>query len=149
MPLSRLALLLFVACLLVLSPMRAEAADPSRQCRTELKPSPLASERVQWHISPCLGAIESIRLLEAQFELDRDNTPSGAPDWARSKYAAGGLQLVDTWDAKWDPFRDALIDVSVGKVEIESRGEDVNGAPGPLTRKIWPDFATWQASDPR
>ena len=71
MPLSRLALLLLFACSLVLLPAHADATDPSRLCRTELKGTSLASQRVQWHISPCLGAIESIRLLEAQFEIGR------------------------------------------------------------------------------
>jgi len=143
MPLRRLVLLLLIACSLALLPAVAEAVDPSRQCRTENKGVPLASGRVQWHISPCLGAVESIRLLESQFEIDRDTTPGGAPDWALAKYAAGALQLVDTWDAKWDPFRETLIDVSLGKIEIETR-TDKNAS----TTKTWPDFESWRASEP-
>ncbi len=144
MSLSRRVLLLTIACSLAWLPRPAEAADPSRQCRTEVKSLSLASERVQWHVSPCLGGVESIRLLETQFELDRASTPGGAPEWAKAKYAAGALQLVDTWDAKWDPFREALIDVSVGKLEIEVRDK-----AGKTSTKTWPDFDSWYKSDPR
>ena len=138
---------LLIACLLGLAPALAAAApDATRQCRSENKGVALASERVQWLISPCLGGVESIKLLEGQFNIDLPNNPPGVPEWAQPKYAAGGLQLVDTWDAKWDPFRDTIVDVSVGKVEVATRSA---AGKEPVTRKTWPDFASFQAAHPR
>lgn len=138
---------LLIACLLGLAPTPAVAAiDASRQCRSENKGITLASERVQWQLSPCLGGVESIKLLEGQFEIDRGTQPAGVPEWALAKFAPGAIQLVDTWDAKWDPFRDEIVDVAVGKIEIASRS-----APGkePVTRKTWADFGSFRAAHPR
>ena len=138
--------LLIVCLLMLLSSIASAAPDVTRQCRAQHKGVALASERVQWLISPCLGGVESVKLLEAQFEVSATNTPVGLPEWAATKFAAGPLQLVDTWDAKWDPFRDAIVDVSVGKVEIETRAAAGKGA---TSRKTWPDFASFQAAHSR
>ena len=99
----------------------AEANDSWRSCRPDSKAVQLKSERVSWAVSPCLGGIESIQLLESQFAGDGIDVPTGAPTWAKPKFAAGAMQLISTWDAKWDPFQDMLVDVAIEDFEIGIR----------------------------
>jgi len=87
-------------------------ATAVRACRPGTPGLSLKSARVHWRISPCLGGIESARLLDEQFHVPARTPPAGLAPWAASKFAAGQLELVDTWDAKWDPARDALEDLA-------------------------------------
>ena len=116
----------------------APAADLA-QCRPALASLPLQSKMVRWAISPCYGGIASVQLLDPQFSLPAREAPPGAPDWARGRYAAGPLDLIDSWDARWDPFRDFLASVQVPGAVLDR----VTGAV------LQPDLAEYAKHDPR
>lgn len=75
-------------------------------CRPGVEPITLRTAQAEWQISPCFGGVQAIRLLDGQFRMGQRPPPPSSPDWSRDRYAAGPLDLVDSWDAKWDPFRD-------------------------------------------
>ena len=52
-------------------------------------------------------------MLDKQFHLPARQPPVGAADWAIARYGAGPLDLVNTWDAQWDPFRDFFAKLEV------------------------------------
>ncbi|MCO4760937.1 MAG: YidC/Oxa1 family insertase periplasmic-domain containing protein [Myxococcales bacterium] len=105
-----------LATLLLLLPQLALAKKVV--CRPGAKPIVLQSADVSFSVSPCGAGLESVRLLNKQFELTKDRTPKVVPKWAANKWKPGALELVGTWDAKWDPFRDRLADLKVGTVEL-------------------------------
>ena len=83
-------------------------AEGAAKCRPGAKPIALQTDKVRWLVSPCRGGIESIKLLQPQFQMKEPTATGKEPSWARDKFAAGPLELVSTWDAKWDPFRAVL-----------------------------------------
>lgn len=91
------------------------------KCRPGLAPLTLHSPRVQWRISPCRGGVQDARLLESQFQVEARHPPAGIAPWAGPKFAAGPLDLVETWDARWDPFRDSLEEVKLPALAIAVR----------------------------
>ena len=93
-------------------------------CRPGVKAVVLKSADVQFSVSPCGGGLESVRLLAPQFKMTTDRTPAVVPKWTDGKWKPGALELVGTWDAKWDPFRDRLVDLEVGVVALEVRGAE-------------------------
>jgi len=82
-------------------------------CRPGLKSVPLTTDAVDFQISPCGGGLQSVRLKGEQFELGNAPVNKLIPKWAQDKWRPGALQMVETWDAKWDPFRDVLTDVKL------------------------------------
>ncbi len=90
-------------------------------CRPGTPGLPLESARVQWRISPCQGGVESVRLKDPQFHVLARTPPAGIAKWAEPKFAAGPLELVETWDAKWDPFRDTFDELDAGSVQLRIR----------------------------
>lgn len=137
------SLLVFVALLWVTP---AHAADAWRTCRPETKGIVLHSERVTWQISPCLGGLQSVRLDEPQFALSEDDRPTGVPEWAAPRFVAGPMDLVRTWDAKWDPFRDTLVDVQMEAFEVTTRPAPGEKG-GPETRR-WESLKAYHAANP-
>ena len=90
-------------------------------CRPGVEGFDLASPRVRWRISPCLGGVQSVRLKDAQFAVPARTPPAGIAKWAEPKFAAGALELVDTWDAKWDPFRDTFDEIDLAAAQLSVR----------------------------
>ena len=117
----------------------APLAPDLAQCRPALPSVVLQSPLARWAISPCFGGVASVQLLDPQFSLPARKAPDAAPDWARAKYAAGPLDLVDSWDARWDPFRDFF-----GQVQVP--GAVTDRASGAL---LQPDLASYAKFDPR
>ncbi len=113
-----------------------EAMAPRGPCRPGTPGVALHSDKVQWTVSPCYGGIESIRLLDPQFKLAGRTSPAAnPPSWAAAKFEAGPLELVDSWDAKWDPFRDFFDSVEAGDQPITAK------ADGSLLAKRLKDYA--------
>ncbi len=97
---------------------------PAGPCRPGTPGQVLKSAKVQWTVSPCYGGIESIRLLDPQFKLAARTPPvANPPAWAAAKFEAGPLELVDSWDAKWDPFRDFFDSVDAGDQPITAKSD--------------------------
>ncbi|MSP91849.1 MAG: membrane protein insertase YidC [Myxococcales bacterium] len=86
----------------------------------------MQTAKARFAISPCSGGLESARLLDAQFRMPQRHAPLAAPTWAQAKWQPGALELVETWDAKWDPFRDTL-DMA-GLAAVKARALDPAGA---------------------
>jgi YidC/Oxa1 family membrane protein insertase len=88
----------------------AWSVDAAPVCRPGARAVVLETARARWAFSPCGAGAESIKLLSPQFQMTEARPPSGAlPGWAKSKWAAGPLELVGTWDAKWDPFQERVL----------------------------------------
>lgn len=139
---------LSVATLLVVTAGASAAAAATRSCRPGDKVVTLESSDVHFGISPCGAGLASIRLVNPQFEMEQDLTPKVVPDWAKNKWKPGPLELVGTWDAKWDPFRDRLVDLKVGdggKVALMVKAPDAATA----TALTVDDLGTWGDQDPR
>ena len=100
--------------------VQAPAAIPAR-CRPGTDNATLASAKVEWHVSPCFGGIAKIRLLDKQFSMPAATPPAGMPEWAAGKFAAGPLDLVGTWDAQWDPFREFFDRIDTGDQPVTER----------------------------
>ncbi len=113
------SLSLIVSALALLVPTVASAKKVA--CRPGIASVVLKSADVRFAVSPCGGGVESVKLLESQFDMRTDRTPKAVPAWAADKWKPGALELVGTWDAKWDPFRDRLIDLKVGQVALQVR----------------------------
>ena len=62
-----------------------------------------------WTLSPCSAGVQSVQLAGPQFKMTDRAAPDGLPVWAKSKYSAGQLDLVPTWDPPWDPFQDQIV----------------------------------------
>ncbi|MFZ4577629.1 MAG: YidC/Oxa1 family insertase periplasmic-domain containing protein [Myxococcota bacterium] len=125
-----------------------EAMAPARfvapPCRPGAVGVELKSSLAQWTISPCRGGLQSVRLTDPQFALRAREAPAGVAPWAKDKFAAGPLDLVDTWDARWDPFRVELEAVSPNPVTLQIRDEV--GQVRPLGQV---DLATFVKQDGR
>ncbi len=123
----------------------AASAVAAPVCRPGTPAQKLQTEGAIWGISPCGAGAESIQLRGAQFEMPEARPPSGAlPGWAAEKWAAGPLQLVGTWDAKWDPFRDAIVAPKLGKIEVTL------SLPGAATAtRTYDDLAAMAEAHPR
>jgi len=101
---------------------------------------------VEWAISPCWGGVQSVRLVNPQFKLAARPEHKGAPPWARAKTAAGPLDLVESWEARWDPFRDFLARVEVEGAVRARRGDIVAPSVGAFA-KIDPSWGVAEATD--
>lgn len=115
-------------------------------CRPGTTAAVVETAVARWGISPCGGGAESIRLLGKQFDMPEARPPSGAlPGWASEKWSVGALQLVGTWDAKWDPFRDRLLADAIGPLEVSV------GLPGEAsrTRRSFADLDAMMEALPR
>lgn len=97
-------------------------------CRPGVKGVPLQSESVQWVISPCRGGMESVKLLGEQFKMKQDREAGPQPKWAADRFKAGPLELVESWNAKWDPYRAVLTGVKLKNIAVEYR-EKPESAP--------------------
>ncbi len=97
------------------APPMAAAPDKPVVCRQAASPLILQNAKARWHISLCRGGVQDVVLLAPQFRVEKRNAPAAIAPWAASKFAAGPLDLVETWDARWDPFRDELLDVKIGE----------------------------------
>ncbi len=109
----------------------AALLPPAAKCRPGVLPLPLRAPRAEWNLSPCRGGLQDIRLLDAQFKLEARPAVTGVASWAKDKFAAGPLDLVETWDARWDPFRDTLDEVKVANLQLAVRTP--GGQPGSQT----------------
>ena len=146
----------------------AAAAEPARAvpvaCRPGVAPLILQTSKARFAISPCSGGLESVRLLDAQFRMPPRPAPAAAPTWAQPRWQAGALELVETWDAKWDPFRDTLDLAGLPALKARALGPDGAGREvdlGTLLRQapawgvvaksdtavtlVWPDPTAWAA----
>lgn len=105
------------------SPAAAAGAVPKSApgaCRPGDTPLVLQSPDVRWSISPCHGGLRSVQLASPQFKVADRPVPAGAPSWAHAKFAAGPLDLVETWDARWDPFQLMPVEASVAMSQVRS-----------------------------
>lgn len=102
-------------------PGAGPAAVTPPRCRPGTDNPTLASAKVEWHLSPCYGGIAKIRLLDKQFSMPAAPAPAGVPEWAAGKFAAGPLDLVSTWDAQWDPFREFFDRLDTGDQPVTER----------------------------
>ncbi|MBM4343886.1 MAG: membrane protein insertase YidC [Deltaproteobacteria bacterium] len=84
-------------------------------------PLVLQSAKVRWAISPCLGGMQAATLLDPQFQIPGRTAPPGAPDWAKGRFTGPSLDLIDTWDARWDPFREVLVRAQVAGSVTDAR----------------------------
>ncbi len=96
------------------------AGGPPR-CRPDLEAVVLQSASVRWSISPCLGGMQAATLLDPQFQVPGRTAPPGAPDWAKARFTSPSLDLVETWDARWDPFREVLVRAQVAGSVTDAR----------------------------
>lgn len=111
------------------TPVAAAAAKPAAGgCRPGDATVTLQSPHVSWEISPCHGGLRSVRLGSQQFRVTDRPVPAGAPSWAHAKFAAGPLDLVETWDARWDPFQLVPVEANVPMSQVTSVPD---GAPLP------------------
>lgn len=122
---------------------------PARRdaCRPGTPMVPLRTEAVAWKLSPCRGGVASAALLGDQFTVkDQSAGHEAAPPWAQSKFAPGPLELVHTWDAHWDPFRDRIVTVG----DVPPLRWQVRDKPGAAPREVVWDggLAEAFASDP-
>ncbi|GEM_PF-3526674 len=101
----------------------------SAKCRPGTQPVVLQSSAVAWGMSPCRAGAESIKLLEGQFLVDEDRAGKGTPQWARGKYAPGQLELIDSYDSKWDPFRAAIAGLKYDDLEVTVVAKDGTKTP--------------------
>ena len=142
------------------APSAVNAVPPAiGACRPAHKSVLLQSTKVRWAISPCYGGMAAVTLLERQFELPARVQPVDVPDWAKSKFSAGSLDLIETWDARWDPFRDLLLRAQVvGAVRHRATGATladsvkayrdldsvwaVTSADAASATLVWPDPTT-------
>ena len=86
----------------------AASAEPI--CRPGAAASVIEGGATRWSISPCGGGVESVKLTDPQFQVQTQKQPSNAlPGWAQQKWAPGPLELVPTWDARWDPFQERVL----------------------------------------
>ncbi len=119
--------------------------------------------------------MQSATLLDPQFQVPGRTAPPGAPDWAKAQLTGRSLDLVETWDARWDPFREVLLraqvagtvtDVRTGAVVADSVREladrepvwGVARATAEEVVLVWPDPArlrsplylgkTWRVAGP-
>jgi YidC/Oxa1 family membrane protein insertase len=104
-----------------------QPATAAADCRPAAKGLQLRSDKVAWVISPCGGGIESIQLLGNQFEMKTARDVSKLPKWAQAKFREGPLELIESWNSKWDPYRAILNGVKLTKIEVEAR--ETPGAP--------------------
>ncbi len=114
----------------------ALAGQAPQRCRPGDANAKLASAKVEWQLSPCYGGVAAIRLLDPQFQMPAAVAPPQMPEWARSKVAAGPLDLVGTWDAQWDPFREFFDRMDTGDQAVVERtsGKAVAARLGDLAK---------------
>lgn len=104
----------------------------------------LRSARVEWRVSPCGGGLQDIRLLEPQFKMAARVPPTGVAEWAKYKFAAGPLDLVETWDARWDPFRDELLELQLPSLQLAVRkGQTVEAMAVASLPALYKADRTW------
>ena len=121
------------------------AAPPSSgSCRPGLAPIALRSPAAVWQVSPCHGGLQAVQLLSPQFAVAARPVPTGAPAWAHGKFAAGPLDLVETWDARWDPFHVALVQADVAPAAVREKAAD-----GTMTAIAHKSLAEFYKADPR
>lgn len=96
-------------------------------CRPGAAPTVIDGGATRWAISPCGGGVESVKLLDKQFQVTAQKQPSTAlPGWAQQKWAPGPLELVPTWDARWDPFKERVLLSDAGPLTVAvATAEDV------------------------
>lgn len=100
-----------------------------QRCRPGEANAKLQSAKVEWQLSPCYGGVAAIRLLDSQFQMHATAAPAAMPEWARGKVAAGPLDLVGTWDAQWDPFREFFDRMDTGDQPVVERASGKVAAP--------------------
>ena len=117
-PVAALIALVGVATvsLSTVAPRRA-LAEPI--CRPGAVPTVLQGTATRWSVSPCGGGVESVKLVDPQFQVQAQKQPSSAlPGWAQQKWAPGPLELVPTWDARWDPFQERVLLRDAGPLTV-------------------------------
>jgi YidC/Oxa1 family membrane protein insertase len=126
------------------SPYRDATAAPI--CRPGTPSVALLGEEARWSWSPCSGGIDSLKLLKPQFNMPDARPPGGAlPGWVKTKWAAGPLELVGTWDAKWDPFVDKVLLRDAGSIEVAVAAPNAATA----TTRSFPDLEEMKAELPQ
>ncbi len=122
------------------------AAAYAAPCRPGVAAQSIVGKGLQIGVSPCGGGVESVRLTEAQFSMRDPQLPSQAlPGWSAAKWAAGPMELVQTWDARWDPFVDRVHLQESGPLEAAIT---LPGAVTPVVR-TYADVAALAQAHPR
>jgi putative membrane protein insertion efficiency factor len=108
-------------------------------CATAAAPVKLRNPKLEVEVSPCGAGLKAVRLLDAQFRMPARPVPAKAP---AGKFAAGPLDLVETWDPFCDPFRDELMQPTAAE-QLEFRdGATVQTRQQSLV-DLYRDDPTW------
>jgi YidC/Oxa1 family membrane protein insertase len=105
-------------------------------CRPGTAPVLVHGRGVTLAVSPCSGGVQSARLTDPQFQMRARPPVSQAPQWAQARWQAGPLDLVETWDAKWDPARDAIEWPDPGKSPDIEKLQATVSIPGSVSATV-------------